>query len=107
MSFDLSRPIDLLETAHEILQVYSLEPMPPEAEIWDAVRPAAWAVEAAPGYDWVVARAVDLRFLSDVLVVASTVVLLLDRVAPPTLLVGEVVGPVGRARVSSALAFSS
>jgi hypothetical protein len=63
--------------------------MPPEAEIWDAVRPAAWAVEAAPGYDWVAARAVDLRFLSDVLVVASTVVLLLDRVAPPTLLVGK------------------
>ena len=45
--------------------------MPPEVEIWDAVRPAAWAVEAAPGYDWVAARAVDLRFLSDVLVVAQ------------------------------------
>ena len=42
--------------------------MPPEAEIWDAVRPAAWAVEAVPGYDWVVAHAVDLRFLLDVLV---------------------------------------
>ena len=83
--------------------------MPPEAEIWDAVRPAAGAVEAAPGYDWVAARAVNLRFLSDVLVVAqaSTVVLLLGRVASPTLLAGEVVGPVGRARASSVLAFSS
>ena len=57
--------------------------MPPEAEIWDAVRPAAWAVEAALGYDWVAARAVDLRFLSDVLVMAqvSTVVLLLESVS--------------------------